>query len=765
MSGLRNRAADFVLGVRLVLGDRDAPWGRLVLMAVGIALGTAVLLGGITVPNAVSTLHERVSGRQMPALGDRSPGSVSMLGETVQENFYDESVTGTKLQQLRPDAPAPPGVDRIPAPGELVVSPALRHILESPEGASLRARMPGHVVGVIGPEGLGGEQELFYYSGTDRISPNGSVKAITDHFGEQPDRSDASHATWVLISLGVCVLLLPVVVFVLSTARLAEVARQRRLAALRLIGAGKRQVRRIAAGENLVGAVMGVLFGWTTYLLARDMLVRYTPITGTYFPSDLQPVWWSALLVTLGVPVVTVGIVLLSLRSTVMDPLGVVRGRPSKRRRLWWRLVPPVVGVAGIVASGALSSTSVDSVYYTVLLGCSMALSLLTVPLLLPWLVEITGGKATGGPVAWQLALRRLQANGGAAARSVSTVAVVVTGVVALQTMLAPGVSGFATRDGDRRDLSVSGQQRESGPSAMAAAIDEITSLPGVESAGGGQSFLLRGGDNVSVSVADCARIERLSPVRDCRDGDLFVVRGERDAALAPGTSWDVSDSAVGAPEGRWTLGPMRELPDGADRNLASGSALLATPAAAAEVPQHSRSANIDVDVAADAPPQVIEQVRTIAAAWFDESTAYHTYGSVSGEELAQNLVRYASLLGGLLTVLLVGSSLLVSAVEQIQDGARPMAVLGAVGAPRSTLMWSAFLQNAVPLALAIGLAVPSGLVLGWITSGAMGGDLAIDLPGMGLVIGVAVVLVLVVTALTASTISRVLRPEELRTG
>ena len=51
--------------------------------------------------------------------------------------------------------------------------------------------------------------------------------------------------------------------------------------------------------------------------------------------------------------------------------------------------------------------------YYTVLLGCSMALSLLTVPLLLPWLVEITGGKATGGPVAWQLALRRLQANGG----------------------------------------------------------------------------------------------------------------------------------------------------------------------------------------------------------------------------------------------------------------------------------------------------------------------------------------------------------------
>lgn len=763
MSGLRSRAADFVLGVRLVLGDRDAPWGRLVLMAVGIALGTAVLLAGVTLPNAMYNLHERISDRQMPALMEQPSGSVSMLGETVSESFYEDSITGMKLQQLRPDAPLPPGVDRNPQPGELVVSPALRQILDSPQGASLRERMPGRVIGLIGPEGLGGEQELYYYAGAERISPKDSAKAVTDHFGEQPDWNDTAQVVWVLVSLGICVLLLPVVVFVLSTARLAEVARQRRLAALRLIGAGKRQIRRIAAGENLVGAVLGVLFGWTIYLLARDLLVRYTPIAGTYFPSDLQPVWWSALLVTLGVPVVTVGIVLLSLRSTVMDPLGVVRGRPSKRRRVWWRLVPPVVGVAGIVVAGVLSSTSVDSVYYTVLLGSSMALSLLTVPLLLPWLVEATGGRAAGGPVAWQLALRRLQVNGGAAARSVSTVAVVVTGVVALQTMLAPGIDGFSSNDGDRRDLSVNGQQRESGWHGTVQAMDEITALPGVESAVGHESFALRGSDALSVSLADCAWIERLSRIQDCRDGDVFALQPGV-AAAKPGTTWEVIDTG-GAPSGTWTVGPVRELPGRVDSNPVSNGQLLATPAAAAGVPPGVRTVSLDVDVADDAPPQLIEQVRTISAAWFDESTVYSTHGSVAGAEMAQNLFRYASLLGGLLTVLLVGSSLLVSAVEQIQDGARPMAVLGAVGAPRSTLMWSAFLQNAVPLALAIGLAVPSGLALGWITSGVMGGDLAIDLPGMGLVIGVAVVLVLVVTALTASTISRVLRPEELRTG
>ncbi len=765
MSGLRGRAADFVLGIRLVLGDRDAPWGRLALMAVGIALGTAVLLAGVTLPNAVSTLHERLSNRQMPALAEQAPGAVSMRGEAVSESFYEASFTGVQLQQLRPDAPVPPGVERIPAPGELVVSPALRQILDSPEGASLRERMPGHVIGLIGPEGLGGERELFYYAGAEHISPGGSAKAVTDHFGEQPGWDGMAQSVWMMMSLGMCVLLLPVVVFVLSTARLAEVARQRRLAALRLIGAGKRQIRRIAAGENLVGAVMGVLFGWTIYLLGRDLLVRYTTIDGTYFPADLWPVWWSALLVTLGVPVVTVGIVVLSLRSTVMDPLGVVRGRPSKRRRVWWRLIPPVVGVAGIVVSGVLSSTSVESVYDTALLGCSMALSLLTVPLLLPWLVEITGGRATGGPVAWQLALRRLQVNGGAAARSVSTVAVVVTGVVALQTMLAPGVSGLSRYDGDRRDLSISGQLRDSEPPGVTAAIDEITALPGVESARGDQSFTLRGDSPAFVNVVDCARIERLSRVQDCRDGDVFVAETQRGPAPTSGTTWEVGDTG-GAPQATWTVGPVRELPDGADRELTSGWRLLATPAAVAGVPQGSRSVTIEAAVAADAPPQVIEQVRTISAAWFDESTVYHTHGSVSGAETAENLFRYATLLGGLLTVLLVGSSLLVSAIEQIQDGARPMAVLGAVGAPRSTLMWSAFLQNVVPLALAIGLAVPSGLALGWITSAVLTDTgLAIDLPGMGLVIGVAVVLVLVVTALTASTISRVLRPEELRTG
>ena len=117
------------------------------------------------------------------------------------------------------------------------------------------------------------------------------------------------------------------------------------------------------------------------------------------------------------------------------------------------------------------------------------------------------------------------------------------------------------------------------------------------------------------------------------------------------------------------------------------------------------------------------------------------------------------------LVALLVGSSLLVNAVEQIQESARPLAVLGAVGVRRSTVMWSVFLQNAVPLVLALVVAVPCGVVLGAMLGHVPARPLWVDPAGLGLVAGSVGVLALVITALVAPVVSRALHPGGLRTG
>ena len=112
-----------------------------------------------------------------------------------------------------PDPPLPPGVDRMPAPGELVVSPELRRILTGPGAEPLRERLDGRIVGTIGPEGLLGERELAYYTGTD--APDDELYYVVHrHFGEERSASPSEQASfWSLLALGMCAALLPVVVF------------------------------------------------------------------------------------------------------------------------------------------------------------------------------------------------------------------------------------------------------------------------------------------------------------------------------------------------------------------------------------------------------------------------------------------------------------------------------------------------------------------------------------------------------------------------
>ncbi|MET7570822.1 ABC transporter permease [Streptomyces sp. NPDC005492] len=136
------------------------------------------------------------------------------------------------------------------------------------------------------------------------------------------------------VSLTLGLLLIPVLGFLGQCARIGAVHRDRRLAALRLAGAGPGQVRRIAALESGLACLAGAAG-------AAAALVPLLP-SGT--------VWAGAVLVVAAVPVLGAVVSAVALRRVVADPLGRVRRVPVVRGP--GRLFRTTVRVLAVTAVG-----------------------------------------------------------------------------------------------------------------------------------------------------------------------------------------------------------------------------------------------------------------------------------------------------------------------------------------------------------------------------------------------------------------------------
>lgn len=789
---LRARMDDLALGVRLAVGGSRTPWGRLALTAIGIGLGVAVLLLASSVQNMMQARDYRQSVRE--AATDMASHSndpdAPLLMMRAGTTFNERRISGKALQPQRADAPTPPGVSEIPDAGEMIVSPALRDLLA--DNPLLRDRLQARIIGTIDKEGLVSPNELYYYTGVRGLSPQGdAVSTVTEFEPAQSDRP-LGFTLWVVLALGVTALLVPVVVFVASTTRMAEAARERRLAALRLVGADAKQVRRIASGESLVGALLGVIVGWLLFGLGRLGVDQVSVIGFSVFPSDVHPKWWYAVLVTLVVPVIAVVTAQVSMRRTIIEPLGIVRMAGAARRKLGWRLVPLVLGACGLITLGLVEIRS-SGVVETLFL-VSVVLLLIAVTLLLPWVLERVVNKFSARAVPWQLALRRLQLSAGTAARSVSAVAVVVTGVIALQTVLATAESEILASDSapagavveNPPDIRLHGWPLKTDAESLRR---DLNDLRGVEVIGTTFSVELKrpaeGGEQrrQHIEVADCERIIQQGVVANCRDGEAFHIPYTYESAPEPieaGSRWGITSPMYGvsgpgrAGEGAttWTapesLRRVRGL-HGHPETRSGGT--WVTPKAADGIPMWARSARSDLALNSSAGSDAIERVRNVAAEHLYYATAYENEllaeNSQSSDVKAFLMIRYGLLLGALVTFTLIGCSLFVTAIEQIREGRRPMAVLAAVGTRRKTLASSALLQNAVPMLVALITALVIGLLLGVLVVLVMSSGLkhlTFDPWGMFGLVGIAAASVLVVTALTLPALRRAMHPEGLRT-
>jgi FtsX-like permease family len=785
----RGWGSDLAVGVRLAVGGGRTSMARLALSTIGITIAVAVLLLASSVDNTLEARDRRQAALTPDVTPVPGVDPLFMKPRTV--DYPGAYVAATYLYAEGPHAPVPPGLPRLPAPDEAFVSPALAELLSSPRGERLRSRIP-RVAGTIAESAVVNLDDLIMYAGADR-----GIRTSTEFnpyrngvyaFGAPVPSRSMDPGLLLLLLLGVVALLIPVFVFVAASSRIAGLERDRRLSALRLAGADSRQVRRIAAAESVVSAIAALPLGAAVFLLSRSFvggIPLFEAMFGVHIRAgDIVPPAWLVVLIALAIPLLAVLTAQFALRRTIVEPLGVLRYQRPVRRRLWWRLAVVALGVLLLLTHGGTDS---NDVRWSYAIAAGATLMLIGVPVLLPWLVERAVRRLRGGPSSWQLAIRRLQVDGGTSARVVGGVAVVLAGAIALDALLLAQQG----RVGPPPDVEIQPQQRvlvaSAEPEVAGAVTESLAAVPGMRTAYLVRMVNLRfedGATGAFAGIAACADVNRMLRIGDCVDGDVFLL----DQGPAP----PVSPPPSPYPSGR-TLTLQEQADGGNVRDVGSLTIpqtvrhfplptgpspltnLVITPAALHGLMPSTRS-SIIAEFGDQASVETGELAQDALAPFGWRVTSYvMSSGTAFGsDQQSLGAVRNGLLAGAALVLLVAGVSLLALALEQIRERRRPLAILVANGVPRTVLARSLLWQTVVPVALGVALAVGIGLGLAALAvrlsgirlgGGYLGlGGFAVNWATIGLLSAAALLVALLMTALTLPFLRGASSPESLRT-
>lgn len=438
------------LATRISLAGGAEALTRLVATALGLALGIGLLLYAAAAFPALHA-HDVRAGWYATSTHNRQPAQNEaatdpLLWRLVVDRFEDHDLIRVDVAAEGPRAPVPPGLARLPGPGQLAVSPALAELLRTTDPALLGDRFPGQVVEIIGPAGLIGPGDLVVVAGHTpaELRAQGGTMVVRS-IEAAPRAHSITTFMRVILVIGSLGLIVPVVVLVATATRLAAARREQRLAALRLVGATPRQTATIAAVEAALAAVAGTAIGLVLFFATRPIAARI-PFDGEAFStSDLRlPVSWAAI-VLLGVPALAVVAAIVSLRRVNISPLGVTRAtrrpRPTGRR-----LVPVVVGLALVAVA---FNRGLSDNQRLLALASGFGIVIMGIMLAGPWLIARLAAAmarvARRPPLL--LAARRLEDNPSAGFRAISGL-VVAAFVTSVFSGLTPAVVGQAKVNG-----------------------------------------------------------------------------------------------------------------------------------------------------------------------------------------------------------------------------------------------------------------------------------------------------------------------------
>jgi len=739
------------LGLRLSLrGGREAG-ARLVFTALGVAVGVALLLLTLSGFRGLEAKDVREGWlltnerNVMPSIDERTTDP--LWWRVVSDSFGEDVLRRVEVAATGSRSPLPPGVSRLPAAGEYYVSPALADLLERTPDDQLRARFSGRLIGVLGEAALTSPTALTAVVGVH--APGIEPPAFVDHGGAPvstwiqvrsmetaPKPSDYSLFFRLVLGLGAVGLLLPVLVFVATSTRLAGARREERFAALRLVGATPRQVNMIACVESVLAAFTGTLLGVVGFYVFRPLVARI-PFTGEpFFTSDLSLGWGLIVSVVLGVPLAAAAVGLLALRRVRISPLGVSRRVAPRAPRLW-RLGPAAAGLAALAVAPYVALPEGNAGIAFILV--TFALIILGLAAAGPWLTMMGARLVTRSAGSdWSLlAGRRLSDGPGAAFRGVSGVVLAVF-VGSVFVGVIDTALNEARANGTRASLPASSVRQWTGGrpgggmdgAKVAALVAKLEHLEGVTAAVRLYAPASRTDaelGNCLVALADWRRMPGLAVPNG--DGQIVTVTA--------------NDLFYGAAEpGSAVVGPE------------PAGGLAGRPVSA-------------LVVLTDGAASSIERVRTVLLRELPDSAPSVTVAQMDAASLQLvSIMQRMVDVGIILSLLIAGCSLAVSVAGGLIERKRPFSLLRLTGMPLGHLRRVVLIEAAVPLLLGTGVSAVVGILAAGLILRAIPTRLILDAPSGSyyalLAGGVAAAFAIVCA--TLPLLGRVTRIESART-
>ncbi|HTX27196.1 MAG TPA: FtsX-like permease family protein [Streptosporangiaceae bacterium] len=692
------------LGLRLATNSGREALTRLIVTTVAVAVGVALLLAVLAEFHAFQADANRVCWECTQ--GDALPGTLPSRGEAWNysvDYYQGQTIERLDLAAHGPGAPVPPGLSRLPGPGQYLASPALAHLIATVPRDELGDRFPGTMVGTIGDAALTGPAELVVYVGyaPSALARVPGTQWVTAIGNSKPPQVFTPYFRYAF-GVGVLAVLFPVLILISTATRLAATRREERYAALRLVGATPRDVSVLASVDSVTSALLGAVVGIGVFLAIRPSLADAV-LTGTrYFASTVTPTVWGYVALLVAVPLASAAASLLALGRVRISPLGVSR-RTTPPRPSPWRLAPLIVGVILFVA-GALA-TNHDSIgvesypgLIIVMIGLVIAGPWLTTSLA-RWCSRTLGGSASG-----LLASRRLADDPRAAFRAVRglVLAVFIGTIVGalvplLDSLIATpnsaalsnvlldtffliepptlppaGISGItpAGLTPQAGATLVRGLQRLGGTT-----VYPLYTLPGA-----GPAY-----QGTYIGVVSCSALRQLAVLGQCAPG-ARAVQVQDNSLILSDNPHDSTAAFVSAANPPYT-GALSSLP---------------LQAVLVRVDSASTLERVRTYLAIHAPPQVSSGPGAAA-------TPPRTFGEAvairSGRaEVMQRLVYFTVTL----TILVAGCSLAVSIGGGLVDRKRPFTLLRVSGTPLGTLYRVVLLEAVLPL---VGGAVAAGVL------------------------------------------------------
>ncbi|HEX9039721.1 MAG TPA: FtsX-like permease family protein [Trebonia sp.] len=709
------------LSLRLTLHSGREALVRLLITAAAVAVGVALLLGVLGElhafeSNAYKACWSCTQGASVPAA---LPAHGELWNNSV--DFYrGQTISRLDVAALGPNAPLPPGVSGLPAPGTYYASPALAALLAAVPADQLGARFPGRLAGTIGQAALTGSNELVIYIGytpaalhavagtqwVTSIYPGAAHQVFTPFF------KDAFY-------VGMLAVLLPMLVLISTATRLAADRREERFAALRLVGGTPADIRLIATVEAVVSSFAGAVLGTVIFLLARPLLAGSAFLGTPYFESDVTPTLAGYLAILVITPVAAALAALLSLRRVQISPLGVSR-RAKPKPPTTWRLVTLMIGL-GLYLYG-LSTTTYKNIGITTYPG--ILVTMIGLVIAGPWLTAraaaLFGRTARGS--SGLLASRRLADNPRGAFRSVTGLVLAVFLGTVIGT-LVPAIDAIQQTPGTGALSNVligqvglpapAGQQLISGISAIPGAavypLYEVAppgGAPGGPGAAGGGTGASAGGKGSSGGgqgvQAPSSGGQAAEPPKQYYSGEVAVSCADLRAIGALGecaaglTAVQTTDDSLFGDNPIYDTSPIVNSHD------------PAYPGKLTELPLQTVLVKVS-------NATTLERVRTYLAVHAPPQTGGGTGASPTpprtfGETLQIRTAR-AALAANIayamvaLTVVVAGCSLAVAVGGGLVDRKRPFTLLRVSGTQAGVLYRVVLLEAALPLLAATILA------------------------------------------------------------